>query len=187
MRKRKGSHGKQSRATRAKIKAGVKLYWKRVKRLKRRAVVPFARARRMYKAGFGRPKSAPKKRGRVKITGILWPLKGEDSPQFVPGPFEENTRHFLDKRIPRIERRYLADVVFRFTSADESEGEYPETLEWTSASPAAFWGEYWIAVKDWLRSIVAELDPRNAGKTEDGSPPAEGSPEIEKIVMGKPE
>ena len=181
MKKRKGSHGKQSRASREKIKAGVSRYWKRVRRLKKKAAVTLKRARRLYGAGLGRPKAERKKRRhRIKETGILW-----TGQEFLLS-FEENWRGRLAKSVPKRERRYVADVVFRFEGEEEEE-TYDDEIEWTSAGESAFWSEYWIAAKDWLRLLVEQFEPESMHKTEDGSPPANGSAEILKIVMGKPE
>ena len=184
MKKRRVS--RKEAARRRKIAAGVRRYWGRVKRLRKKAGVTLPRARRLYSAGLGRPKRERlRKIHRLKITGVLWPQKGDQAPQFVMS-LEENQRRRIDPRLPKVARKYVGDVQYVFEGTDDEE-IYKDQIEWEAKGPGEFWGEYWIAMKDWLRLLIEQFEPESMSKTEDGSPPAAGSAEILKITMGRAE
>jgi hypothetical protein len=169
-------------ARRSKIRKGLRKYWRRVKKVKKKHSTTLKRARRLVKSGVGRTKKERKRaqkkkdRRRIRAFGTLW--TGEE---YVIS-FEENQRGQID--IPKRRLTYSADVEYRDQGADDEEDVlFQDGFSWDAKGEDEFWGGWWVALKDWLNTMV-DFFPESFAVDKS---PQKGSVVVVKVTFAKPE
>ncbi len=179
-RKKKPRISRRELARRGKIRKGLRKYWRRVKKVRRKHSTTLKRARRLVKVGVGRSKKERKKaegkkerrRRRVRDRGALW-----EGAEYVIS-FEENQRGNID--VPKRHLMYTAEVHYR-DEAGEEDIDYMDEFSWDAKGEDAFWGGWWTALKDWLNTMV-DFFPDSFAIDKS---PQHGAVEVTKVTYGK--